>query len=118
MEDAMDEQKLLNIAVAEQPTLSYGAVKPKRTLTALLGGFTAIFAGLCAAYFAESSRSTVSTPRELEAVSKYPVLGTFPLAPELKGQFGAEAEAARRKRSRVRLPGSLSPSLNYEETQA
>ncbi len=78
IEDAMDEQKLLNVAVAQKPTWSYGAVSPKPISNAVLGAVTSIFLALCAVYFAESGRSTIVTPRELDNISRYPVLATLP----------------------------------------
>jgi hypothetical protein len=79
IEDAMDEQKLMNIAVAQHPTLSYVVTRPKPLLNALLGAVTALFLGLSAVYFAETGRTTIATPRELDAVSRYPLLATVPL---------------------------------------
>lgn len=77
-EDAMDEHKLLNVAVAQEPTISYDPERPKPLLYGTLGAVTAMFLGLCAVYFAETSRSTIATPRELDAASRYPVLATVP----------------------------------------
>jgi hypothetical protein len=78
IEDAMDEQKLINVAVAQEPTLSYVAVSPKPLSNAMLGAVTSLFLGLCAVYLAESGRSTLATPRELDGASRYPVLATIP----------------------------------------
>lgn len=78
IEDAMDDQKLLNVAVAQQPTLSYTAEKPKPATNAVLGAVTSLILGLCAVYFAETGRATVATPRELEGFSRYPLLATVP----------------------------------------
>jgi uncharacterized protein involved in exopolysaccharide biosynthesis len=78
IEDAMDDHKLLNVAVAQQPTLSYDPERPKPLLYGALGFVSAMFLGLCAVYFAETSRRSVATPRELDALSRYPVLATVP----------------------------------------
>ena len=78
MEDAMDEQKLLNVAVAQRPTLSYAPVQPKPFMNIVLGSTTAFFLGCCAIYFAEMGRNTIATPRELDVVSRYPLLATVP----------------------------------------
>jgi polysaccharide biosynthesis protein PslE len=77
IEDAMDERKLLNIAVAESPT---SAFKPASSslLSAALGLLTALFLAAGTVYLAESSRTTVATARELESLSQYPVLATAP----------------------------------------
>jgi uncharacterized protein involved in exopolysaccharide biosynthesis len=77
-EDAMDEHKLLNVAVAQEPTISYEPERPKPLLYGALGSVTAMFLGFCAVYFAETSRNTIATPRELDIASRYPVLATVP----------------------------------------
>jgi uncharacterized protein involved in exopolysaccharide biosynthesis len=76
IEDAMDNQKLTNVAIAQQPTLSYTAVRPRPLLDAVLGIFTAGFLGLCVVYCAETGRNTIATPRELDSISRYPLLAT------------------------------------------
>jgi hypothetical protein len=83
IEDAMDEHNLMNVAVAQRPTLTYLAARPKPLLNALLGGVTSLFLGLCAVYFAEIGRNTIATPRELDAISRYPLLATVPQLPLL-----------------------------------
>jgi len=78
MEDAMDEQNLTNVAVAEQPTVSYVQERPRVLVNMFLGAVTALFLGFCAVYFADTNRETIATPRELDQVSRYPVLATLP----------------------------------------
>jgi uncharacterized protein involved in exopolysaccharide biosynthesis len=78
VEDAMDEQKLLNVAVAERPTKSYQAIAPKPVQSAVLGVVTSLFFAVCLVYLAEGARNSVATPRELDAASRYPVLATIP----------------------------------------
>lgn len=78
--DAMDEHKLLNVAVAQAPTLSYISYrKPLQDIG--LGIFTTIFLACFMVYFAEQARDTVAKAQELEAFSEYPVLATVPFAP-------------------------------------
>jgi uncharacterized protein involved in exopolysaccharide biosynthesis len=77
--DEMDQQGLMNVVVAQQPTRSYRPARPKRLINVLLGAVTALFIGLCAVYVAEAARNTIATPRELEAASPYPVLATLPM---------------------------------------
>jgi uncharacterized protein involved in exopolysaccharide biosynthesis len=78
IEDAMDERKMVNIAVAESPTSAFKPAAPKPLLNAALGLLTALFLAAGTVYFAESSRTTVATARELESLSRYPVLATAP----------------------------------------
>ena len=86
IEDAMDEHKLLNVTIAQEPTLSYVTIHPKPVMNALLGSVSALFFGFCVVYFAEAGRKTIATPRELDALSHYPVLATVPL---MEGPDGA-----------------------------
>ena len=79
MADAMDQQKLLNVSIAEPPTLSLIPVRPKPLLNLTLGMFTAFFLGACAVFFAEMMRDTAFTPKELEAFTQLPVLASIPV---------------------------------------
>jgi uncharacterized protein involved in exopolysaccharide biosynthesis len=78
IEDAMDEQKLLNVTIAQQPTLSYEVARPKRLTNILAGAVTSLFLGFCALYFTEMSRNTIATPREFDGSSRHPLLATVP----------------------------------------
>jgi uncharacterized protein involved in exopolysaccharide biosynthesis len=78
IEDAMDERKLVNIAIAETPTMNYTPTAPRPVLYMALGTLTAMFLAGSAVYFAESFRSTIATSRELGMVSRYAVLATLP----------------------------------------
>jgi len=80
----MDKQKLLNVAVAESPTLSFVPVKPKPLLSIALGLFTAAFVACCVVFLAEMSRDTVANARELESLSRYRVLASVPKLEGLK----------------------------------
>jgi uncharacterized protein involved in exopolysaccharide biosynthesis/Mrp family chromosome partitioning ATPase len=78
IEDAMDEQKILNVTIAQQPTLSYDVARPKRLMNVLLGVGAALFLGLCLLYLTEVSRNTISTPREFDSSSRHALLATVP----------------------------------------
>jgi uncharacterized protein involved in exopolysaccharide biosynthesis len=80
--DAMDENRLLNVAVVQAPTFSIIPSRPKPVLDLVLGTFTAMFLASFMVFFAETGRSTISTPRELDVVSRYPLLATVPLVRE------------------------------------
>ncbi len=77
--DAMNQQQLVNVAVAERPTFSDKRYRPQVLLDLCLGLFTAFFLGGCAVFFAELARETVDAPWELEAISTAPVLATVPV---------------------------------------
>jgi len=78
IEDAMDAHKLVNIAIAESPTLNYTQVAPKPLLYSVLGVLSALFLAGSVVYFAESFRSTIATSRELGLASRYPVVASIP----------------------------------------
>ena len=79
-EDAMDASKLLNVTVMETPTFPYSPARPRPMLNLLLGIPTSLFLAIAVVYLAETTRHTIATPKELDEVVKYPVLGTVPLA--------------------------------------
>lgn len=84
--DAMDENRLLNVAVAQSPTFSFIPSRPKPVLDLVLGAFTAMFLASFMVFFAETGRSTIATPRELDVVSRYPLLATVPYSSEHAGR--------------------------------
>ncbi|MGH9560285.1 MAG: GumC family protein, partial [Terracidiphilus sp.] len=77
--DAMNANRLLNVAVQESPTYSVIPFRPKPTTDILLGGFTAIFLGCFVVFFAEVGRDTIANAGELERTSMFPVFATVPL---------------------------------------
>lgn len=77
--EAMNEQGLVNIGVAQSPTFSLSAVRPRPLIDSILGVITAILMGCFAVYLAEAARQTISSPAELEAASRYPMLATVGL---------------------------------------
>ena len=79
--EAMNEQGLINIAVAQSPSFSLKAVRPRPLVDTVLGIVTALFLACFAVYLAESGRRTIGTPAELEAASRYPLLATVGLGP-------------------------------------
>lgn len=78
IEDAMDDRKLVNVAVVESPTMNFQQVAPRPLLYMVLGTITALFLAGSAVYAMESLRSTIATRRELALVSHYPVLASLP----------------------------------------
>jgi polysaccharide biosynthesis protein PslE len=113
IEDAMDERKLVNIAVAESPTSTFKPASPKPLLNAALGILTALFLAGGAVYFAESSRTSIANARELESFSRYPVLATAPydlsLAEKPGSRFGKRA--ARNPDRGLASPRNMVPAM-------
>jgi uncharacterized protein involved in exopolysaccharide biosynthesis len=77
--DAMNQNRLLNVAVAQSPTFSITPYRPKPLIDLVLGGFTAIFLASFMVFFAEMGRSTIATSEEIEKMSRFPVLATVPV---------------------------------------
>ncbi len=77
VEDAMDQSKLLNVALMENPTFSQIPARPKPMLNVVLGIPTALLMATAAVYFAEMGRKTIGTPLELGAVSRHRVLASI-----------------------------------------
>jgi uncharacterized protein involved in exopolysaccharide biosynthesis len=80
--EAMNEQGLVNIGVAQSPTFSLSPVRPRPLIDSILGVITAILMGCFAVYLTEAARQTISSPAELEASSGYPMLATVVLQAE------------------------------------
>jgi uncharacterized protein involved in exopolysaccharide biosynthesis len=80
MRDAMDQHQLLNVAVAEEPTYSITPARPRPLTDSLLTLLTAMFMACFAVYVVDNRRSTFANARELEAVTRHPVLATVPIS--------------------------------------
>jgi len=104
MADAMDQQQLVNVAVAERPTFSAKPYRPQIALNLALGLFTALFLAVCVVFFLELGRDTIAAPYELEAISTVPVLATVPLVPQ---PFSASRGGNRPPGSAAGRPGPL-----------
>jgi len=76
--DALDQQKITNVSIAEAPTVQRLPVKPNRPLTLALGLLLAAFVSVGGAISADYMRDTVHTPHELETLTGSPVVATIP----------------------------------------
>jgi hypothetical protein len=79
MADAMNENRLLNVAVQQNPTYSIIPFRPRPIVDGVLGGFTAIFLASFMVFFAEVGRDTIANSSELERLTMLPVFATVPL---------------------------------------
>ncbi len=79
MAEVMDENQLLDVAVAQRPSFSAHPVSPKPVTDIILTIATGLFLGLVGVFFAHNSRSTVSSPRDLELLTRYPTLASVPV---------------------------------------
>lgn len=91
MADSMNENRLLNVAVQQNPTYSAMPFRPKPVIDSILGGLTAIFLASFLVFLAEMGRETIANSYELDKYARYPVLATVPLDKD-------------RKRKKERLP--------------
>ena len=106
MADAMDANKLLNVAVAQAPTFSITPFRPKPVLSLLLGSFTAMFLASFMVFFAEMGRATIATPRELDRLSRYPLLATVPFSLHGSGKVLERRSKSERALSITRPPAT------------
>jgi uncharacterized protein involved in exopolysaccharide biosynthesis len=77
--DAMNENRLLNVAVAQSPTFAMTPYRPNPVVNLVLGSFTAVFLASFMVFFAEMGRSTIATSRDIGKVSHHPPLAVVPL---------------------------------------
>lgn len=77
--DAMNSNRLLNVAVAQNPTYSVMAYSPKPLLDTVLGSFTAVFFASFLVFFAEMGRNTFASPAEATRTLRLPALAEVPL---------------------------------------
>lgn len=91
--DALDEQKISNVSIAEEPSLPATPNNSSRILAVVLG--LGLGLGICvgSVFVSELARDTFLSPAELEAFTDYPVLATIPLQAEGHQLPGDPAEA-------------------------
>jgi uncharacterized protein involved in exopolysaccharide biosynthesis len=77
----LDQARLLNVAVLENPSYSPSPVRPRPMLDTLLALFTAIFVAGFAVFVAEVTRTNFTSARDLDALKTRPVLATVPWEP-------------------------------------
>jgi len=111
VEDAMNENRLLNVAVAQSPTLAMTPIRPRPVLDLTLGAFTALFLANFAVFLVEMGRSTVATPREVNRFARYPLLATVPFAPTRRAKLNEPL-------SEATSISAIMPSHNASEADA
>jgi uncharacterized protein involved in exopolysaccharide biosynthesis len=79
IDQAMDKERFLNVAISDQPSASMVAIQPRPKLYFALGLMTAIILSIGSSLMAEMSRDTFYTPAELENALGFPTLATVPL---------------------------------------
>jgi uncharacterized protein involved in exopolysaccharide biosynthesis len=81
--EAMNQEGLINIGLAQSPTFSLTPVRPRPLNDSILGVFTSLFLACFAVFLADSNRQTIASPAELQGVSPYPLLATVALGDEV-----------------------------------
>jgi uncharacterized protein involved in exopolysaccharide biosynthesis len=76
--DALDEKRIVNVAIAEAATVPALPSSPSWLLTLLEGSLLATLVGLGSAFVADYLDPTIRTPDELEQVLNVPVLSAMP----------------------------------------
>ena len=75
--DALDRRRIINVAIAEPPTVP-ALPSNQRYLTVLSGGLFAIFISIGMAFLAEQMDRTFRTPDEVRSFLDIPVFATLP----------------------------------------
>jgi uncharacterized protein involved in exopolysaccharide biosynthesis len=86
--EALDREKIANVAIAEAPIRPVSPYSPNRSLILTLGLLLAVFTGLGWAFAVDFLSDAVHTPAELEALTSLPVFTTVPLITARKKQRG------------------------------
>jgi len=76
--DALDQNNITNVSVAEAPVQPQLPIKPNRPLNLILGVFLGALLSVGSVVIAEFMRDTVLTPGELETLTSAPVLASLP----------------------------------------
>lgn len=78
IQDALDERRIINVSIAEEPTVPALPSSPHRALNLALGGFLACFVSIGLGYTADYLDSTFRTPKEVEVFLNTQVLASLP----------------------------------------
>jgi uncharacterized protein involved in exopolysaccharide biosynthesis len=76
--DALDRTRIVNVAVAEAPTLPSTSAGVSPLLLLVLGALTAVVIGTATAYLLDSLSPYFRTPEEVESALDLPVLASLP----------------------------------------
>jgi len=77
--DQMNANRLLNVAVVQNPSYGVTPYRPKPLVDAVLGTFTAMFFASFLVFFAEIGRNTFASSAEIESTLHLPVFAQVPL---------------------------------------
>ena len=78
IQDALDQRRIVNVSIAEEPTVPALPSSPHRALNLALGGLLACLVSLGLGYTADYLDSTFRTPQEVEVFLNTHVLASLP----------------------------------------
>lgn len=105
--DELDQNKITNVSVAEAPVAAQLPSKPNRLVNLLLGVFLGALLSVGSVFLAEFFRDTMTTPRELEALTGKPILASIP-----KHRFGRKTLIVEEKRLSQPKPVLVNPAVD------
>ncbi len=82
--DALDQQKIANVAIAETPTKPVSPFKPNRPVTMVIGLLMSLFVSLSAAFMMEYFTNTISSAEDFGDLADVADLGSIPKARQYK----------------------------------
>ncbi len=83
VDDALDKDRILNVAFAAKPSASSVPVQPRPALYLALGLFIAAFLGVGTCVVSELGRNNIQSPAELDAITGLTTLVCVPLQTNL-----------------------------------
>ncbi len=108
--DELDQNKITNVSIAEEPVQPQLPSQPNRPLNLILGVFLGILLSAGSVFSVELLRQTINTPRELEALTGAPVLASFP-----KDRSARRALVVEKRRLSLPKPAATDPKLKWAE---
>jgi uncharacterized protein involved in exopolysaccharide biosynthesis len=78
IDQALELNKISNISIVQQPTVSMKPVKPRKALNLALGFFLGIFGGLGLVFFSEYLDHSIKTPEDVEEKLQLQLLASIP----------------------------------------
>jgi uncharacterized protein involved in exopolysaccharide biosynthesis len=118
VDDALDRDRILNVAFAAKPSASSIPIQPRPVTYAASGLFIAAFFAVVVSVMTEITRKTVYTPAELDSFTGVTTLATIPLTKsgsrEPWSHAGASDEESRTDRNTLHDPqmqGGLQPVI-------
>jgi uncharacterized protein involved in exopolysaccharide biosynthesis len=88
--NALDDQRILNVAIAEDPTMPFEPSGPSRSLLLLVTALAAGLFGVVLAFVVDYLDPSFRTPDEVQTFLGVPVIASMPRSP-VPAQFSGHA---------------------------